>query len=516
MATQSKSPQQNERNHFIDGRWVSGGGPIFDVINPAGIGEGWKGAAANSSEVRQACTAACEAFPLWASTPMAQRIAICQRFGALLKDSADSLARTISGEVGKPLWEARTEVASMAAKIPISISAYTLRTGESISELAEGNAVRRHRPHGALAVFGPYNFPGHLPNGHIVPALLAGNSIVFKPSESAPQTAIATVALWQAAGAPSGVINLLQGGVETGTLLANCVQSTTPHGHALAGILFTGSHRTGALLHRQLAGQPGKMLALEMGGNNALVIWDADNLDAAVHHAIVSAFISAGQRCTCARRVIVEDGPRGAAFIDRLVEVASRLVVVAENGTNSEVSDTAESIPFMGPVISGIAAENLLSVQEDLLKRGAVSLLPMRSLKHGTGLLSAGILDVTEGRNIPDEEWFGPLLQVIRVKDFAAALKVANSTRYGLAAGLISDRPELWQVFQTGIRAGIVNWNRPTTGAASSEPFGGIGDSGNHRPSALYAADYCAYPVASIESKTLQLPEQLLPGLDFS
>jgi succinylglutamic semialdehyde dehydrogenase len=236
------------------------------------------------------------------------------------------------------------------------------------------------------------------------------------------------------------------------------------------------------------------------------VVWDVAELDAAVHHAIFSAFVSAGQRCTCARRLIVEDSPRGAAFIARLVEVAGNILVGAPD---------ADPAPFMGPVVSAAIAGKLLAAQADLVARGGKSLLTMRQLRAETGLLSAGIIDVTGVAGIPDEEFFGPLLQVVRVADFDAAIAAANATSYGLAAGLLSDDAMLWKRFLNSARAGIVNWNRPTTGAASSAPFGGIGNSGNHRPSAYYAADYCAYPVASIENAVLALPAQLSPGLTF-
>ena len=485
-------------SHFLNGQWVAGDGPALTVINPANGAPVWSGRHAVQSEVDAACRAARDAFAAWAATPLAERIAVAQRFRDLLKANLESLAACIAQEVGKPLWEARTEVTSMANKVDISVQAQAARSGETRSTVADGTAVLRHRPHGVLAVFGPYNFPGHLPNGHIVPALIAGNTLVFKPSEYAPQSALQTVALWQQAGLPAGVLNLVNGARDTGALLAQ-------HG-LLDGILFTGSYQTGAILHRQFAGQPGKMLALEMGGNNALVVWDVADRDAAVHHAIFSAFVSAGQRCTCARRLIVPDSPAGDAFVARLVEVAAALVVGAPD---------AEPVPFMGPVVSAAIAERLLAAQADLIARGGHGLLPMRHLQAGTGLLSAGIVDVTAVSDRPDEEFFGPLLQVIRVADFDAAIAVCNATDYGLAAGLLSDDPALWTRFQEGIRAGVVNWNRPTTGAASTAPFGGIGKSGNHRPSAYYAADYCAFPVASIENAQLTLPAQLSPGLTF-
>lgn len=485
-------------SNFINGAWLPGSGAELVTVDPSNGRQTWASLAATEADVEQACLAARAAFDAWADTPVDERIATCVRFRDLLKTNAEELAFLISEEVGKPLWESRTEVATMANKIDISVQSYNARTGITQSSIADGDAVLRHRPHGVFGVFGPYNFPGHLPNGHIVPALIAGNTIVFKPSEYAPRTAVKTVQLWQQAGLPDGVINLVNGARDTGVALgANAL---------LDGVLFTGSCQTGVSLHRQFGGQPGKMLALEMGGNNALVVWDIKDMDAAVHHAIFSAFVSAGQRCTCARRLVVQDNAAGAAFVNRLVEVAGKLGLGASN---------AQPEPFMGPVVSATVAKRLVQAQMDMVAKGGTTLLQMRQLNPEAGFVTAGIVDVTDAKGIPDEEWFGPLLQVIRVSDFDAALKVANATEFGLAAALLSDDAALWQKFQTRARAGIINWNRPTTGAASTAPFGGIGKSGNHRPSAYYAADYCAYPVASIENATLSMPAKLSPGLHF-
>lgn len=484
--------------HYIDGQWLAGSGAAMVTIDPATGGETWRGHSADAAQITLACSAARASFAGWAALELDERIAITGRFRDLLKTQSDALARLIALEVGKPLWEARTEVTSMANKVDISVQANRARTGTTRSTIADGEAVLRHRPHGVFGVFGPYNFPGHLPNGHIVPALIAGNTIVFKPSEYAPQTAMKTAALWAEAGLPAGVLNVVNGARDTGAALAQNAE--------LDGILFTGSYQTGAVLHRQFAGQPHKLLALEMGGNNALIVWDVANRDAAVHHAIFSAFVSAGQRCTCARRLIVEDSPAGQAFIARLVEVAGKITVGASED---------QPVPFMGPVVSKVIALRLMQAQAMLLVSGGKSLLAMRHLQPDTGFLSPGIVDVTGVAGLPDEEWFGPLLQIIRVPDFTAALAAANATAYGLAAGLLSDDAALWQRFQNGVRAGVVNWNRPTTGAASTAPFGGVGHSGNHRASAYYAADYCAYPVASIENPQLDMPAQLSPGLTF-
>lgn len=488
----------NVLSNFINGVWSAGSGAELVTIDPSNGKQTWASRESTAQDVEQACAAARAAFESWALTPLEQRIAVCTRFRDLLKQEAEALALLIAEEVGKPMWEARTEVTTMANKIDISVQSYGARTGETHAKVADGEAVLRHRPHGVFGVFGPYNFPGHLPNGHIVPALIAGNTVVFKPSEYAPRTAVKTVQLWEQAGVPKGVINLVNGARDTGVALGQ-------NAH-LDGVLFTGSCQTGSALHKQFGGQPGKMLALEMGGNNPLVVWDVKDIDAAVFMAISSAFISAGQRCTCARRLIVRAGAEGDAIVARLVDVASRLTIGAS---------AAEPAPFMGPVVSAAVAKRLVQAQADMIAKGGVSLLEMRQLDENTGFVSAGIVDVTNAQGIPDEEWFGPLLQVIRVADFDAAMKVANATEFGLAAALISNDEQLWKTFQVRARAGIVNWNRPTTGAASSAPFGGVGKSGNHRPSAYYAADYCAYPVASIENNVLEMPAKLSPGMHF-
>jgi succinylglutamic semialdehyde dehydrogenase len=272
-------------------------------------------------------------------------------------------------------------------------------------------------------------------------------------------------------------------------------------------LFFTGSSRTGNHLHQQFAGRPDKILALEMGGNNPLVVDQVADLDAAVYTIIQSAFISAGQRCTCARRLLVPQGAWGDSLLERLVEVSSTIEVGAFD---------KQPAPFMGSVISLGAAKALMDAQEQLMANGAVALLEMTQPQAQAALLTPGILDVTAVVDRPDEELFGPLLQVIRYADFEAAIAEANDTQYGLAAGLLSDSEARYQQFWLESRAGIVNWNKQLTGAASSAPFGGVGASGNHRASAYYAADYCAYPVASLETPSLVLPAALTPGVKMA
>ncbi len=485
----------SEKNLFINAQWLSGQGKSFQSINPANGSVIWQANAANEQQVDQAVQAARKAAWSWSQTSLDERIEIIKRFEQLLKDKKEALAEIIAQETGKPFWETLTEAGAMAGKIDISIRAYDERTGVKENAMGAGLAATRHKPHGVLAVFGPYNFPGHLPNGHIVPALIAGNTIVFKPSELTPAVAEFTVRLWQKAGLPDGVLNLVQGEVDTGIALANHPQ--------IDGILFTGSETVGNILHKQVGGQPDKILALELGGNNPLILGQVEDLDAAVYHTIQSAYISAGQRCTCARRLFVPNNERGDQFMQKLSEAVRNIRV-------SHYDDPDK--PFMGPVVSEKAALALVEAQEQLLAKGAKALVTMQHLKAGTGFVSPALIDVTNIET-QDEEFFGPILQVYRYDEFDAAIEEANNTRFGLAAGLFSDDKTEYDHFYQKIRAGIVTWNNQLTGASSAAPFGGVGNSGNHRPSAYYAADYCAYPVASIENPSCALPENLTPGV---
>lgn len=456
----------------------------FTSIAPA-VGEViWVGPMADADAVDAAVAQARAAFPDWGRKIAADRIEYVHRFQNVVRDRADDFAALIANETGKPLWEAKTEVQSVLAKVDISVTAYADRTGSRRTEAGGMRQRLAHKPHGVLAVLGPYNFPAHLPNGHIVPALIAGNTVVFKPSELTPAVGAFMVSCWRAAGLPDGVLTIVQGGADTGRALA---------GHTdLDGLLFTGSPGTGAALARQFADTPHKILALEMGGNNPLMVWDVHerDIEAAAAIAAQSAWLSAGQRCTCARRLIVEDA-HADAFIEALVALRDKLIVGAPFD---------EPQPFMGPVIDNRAADRLVEGFRGMVDRGGRVIRPLDRPQPGLPFLAPALVDVTDVAARADMEHFGPLLQLIRARDVDAAIAEANNTRYGLSAALVSQDEVLYERFWTEVRAGVVNWNRPTNGAASNAPFGGAGLSGNHRPSAYYAADYCAWPVASMET----------------
>jgi len=466
------------KSAYIKSQWSDGTDDWFEKTNPANGETVWDGQSASADQVTEAVASARSAQSHWAGLPQHDRTTTLERYAEAITERRDAIAEAISRDMGKVAWDAQAEAGAMAAKIGISIKAQVERAGTAYSEAAFGSMHLTHRPHGVMAVFGPFNFPGHLPNGHIVPALLAGNTCVLKPSELAPSVAHIMVEAFEAAGLPDGVLNVVQGGRDTGAALLES---------DINGLLFTGSAQTGLYFHRHFAGRPEVILALEMGGNNPLIIWDPADIDAAADIAAQSAFLTTGQRCSCARRVILPEGKWGDAVIDAIVARAKAL----------KIGDYTEADAFMGPLVSDQAAQNALDFQMMLSKKGGKSLRRLKRMDRNGAFVTAGVIDVTHATDIPDEELFGPLMQIIRVDTFDQAIQRANDTKYGLSGGLVSDDDALWLRAHSELKAGILNRNRPTAGASGAMPFGGPGHSGNFRPGAYYAADYCAWPQAS-------------------
>lgn len=454
--------------------------PELISFEPATGAELWRG---SESDVDHEIAMARATWPLWAAAPLAHRIERVRVFGNRVRADLEKFADLIGRETGKPLWEARNEVESVIGKVDISIRAYADRTAQRRLDGKAGmRSALRHKPHGVLVVLGPHNCPADLPNGHIIPALIAGNAVVFKPSEKTPAVGKMLVDYYHKAGIPEGVVRVAQGGPDIGKALST-------H-RDIDGLLFTGSAQTGIALNRQFAHRPDKILALEMGGNNPIIVWDTKDVHSAAVIVVQSAFLSAGQRCSAARRLVVKQDMYDP-LIEEVKKIADRLVIGDPHG---------EPPPFMGPVIDNDVCDSLVESFLALMSRGGHPIRHMTVPIPGRPFLTPGIIDVTDMVDRPDIELFGPLLQVIRVPDFASAIAEANNTRFGLSASLIGGTPAQYDEFWANSRAGIVNWNAPTNGASSAAPFGGIGLSGNHRPSAYYAADYCAYPVVSAEN----------------
>lgn len=446
---------------------------------PATGAEVWRGPV---SDIEDVVERARRTWPDWAAQPLATRMELVRRFANEMRKDAEKLATTIARETGKPMWEANAEVEATIARVEIAIRAYAERSAQrKLDNAMQGTTAVRHKPHGVMVVIAPFNFPVGLAAGHIIPALIAGNAVIFKPSEKAPASAEIMIRCFHRAGIAAGIVQMATGGPAEGQALA-------VH-EGIDGVLFTGSAHTGIAINRKLAARPDKIVALEMGGNNPLVVLDTPKVSDAAALVIQSAFISAGQRCNAARRLIVK-----ATIYDALIAevkaLADRIIVGAPFD---------EPIPLMGPMIDNRTADGLTESFLYLLSNGGRAIKHLVRLDDKLPFLSPAIIDVTGITERPDVELFGPILQVIQVEDLDEAIAEANRTRFGLTAGLIGGSPQDYNRFWAHVRAGIVNWNRPTISIVPTAPFGGVGLSGNHRPSSYYAADYCAYPVSSSE-----------------
>ncbi|MCA1825698.1 MAG: aldehyde dehydrogenase family protein [Myxococcales bacterium] len=419
-----------------------------------------------------------------------RRVDLVRKIGAVLEAHEEELARAIALDVGKPLWEARTEAQACAAKATITAD----EGMKLVAGSTQGSLELRFRPIGVLAVLGPFNFPVHLPNGHILPAIACGNCVVFKPSEVAPHAAEVYATCLAEAGVPPGVFNLVQGGPAVGAAL-----SAHP---GVDGVLFTGSWTVGQAIRKATQGQA-KMLALEMGGKNAAIVLADADFDKAVYDVLFSAFVSAGQRCTAASRAIVVGDAR--KFARRIAQLAQQLAI----------GHPFDEGVFMGPLASPAALDKF---ERGLKEAGEEVVLGSRRVKP-RGLdgcyVTPSVHLVQTVRNVPyqREELFGPDLAVYPAASEEEAVAIANSTDYGLAASVHTRSQETFDRVQRALECGVVNWNAPTVGASGRLPFGGLKRSGNHRPAALWSTLYCAAPVAVMRGEAGLDRTKLAPGV---
>ncbi len=448
----------------------------------------WEGRQSSVAEISEVMRRADVARRIWRAASVDDRADIARRYAKYLESHQAEIARLLSIEVGKLEGDARGEVQSSIAKVENTIRSLEQRRSTTREDSGDVSRVVRYRPLGVVLVLGPFNFPLHLPGAQIIPALIAGNTVVFKPSEQATAVGQWMRDAWLAAGLPQDVLQMIVGGADVAKAAVDCPE--------VGGVFLTGSRRAGLSLRQQLVARYDVLLAMELGGNNPIVIDNA--VDENVAAAIVShsAFVSSGQRCSCARRAIVVAGPNQQNQIDAIVERTMLLRIGMPGDT---------PVPQLGPLISLAAADHLMQTFEDFIALGCKMLLaPQRDARYAM-LISPGIVDASRlsldaYRTIGDHEWFGPLLVIRRVASFDAAIESATATSYGLTAALIGGDELMFERFAVEVGAGVVNWNRGTTGAAGVQPFGGLGNSGNHRPAGFFAIDSCSDPVASIET----------------
>jgi succinylglutamic semialdehyde dehydrogenase len=480
---------------YIDGafRPLSGDGIVTrDPARPSGVV--WSGSPV-AAHAEEAAAAARRALPAWSALPFDARRAHLERWRETCVKHAARLAAAISREVGKVAWEAELEAKVVAEKVTITLEDRVLArvAGFEVAAGAGKTGLCTFKPHGVMAVLGPFNFPAHLPNGHIVPALLLGNTVVFKPSEKAASVGQLMAELAHEAGFPAGVFNVVQGGGAIAARLA-----THPE---VDGVLFTGSFPVGRRILEANLDTPGRLIALEMGGSNPAVVTAKADLRRAAIECVRAGFATTGQRCTCTRRVIVEDSVADR-FVPMVLKLASNLVIAAAD----------DRVPaFMGPLVTGEARDAVLRAQGRLAAGGRL-LLEASPFDREGFFLSPGAVEVARfERRADEEEIFGPFVQISRARDLDDAIAQANATNFGLAASLFSSERAEWEAFFAGVRAGCVNWNTGTAGASSKLPFGGLGRSGNHRPAGAFAVDAVAYPVATmVDTATPVVPQGML------
>lgn len=478
---------------FLDGSFAPLPGDDICSTNPAAPAEVlWQGSP-NAEHVDEAVAAARRAFESWSATTLDQRIEVLGRWREVSTRRAEEMAQLIMREMGKTLAEARFEAKALAGKVDITLDAVSVdrvRDYEvKVSDTRDGHC--RFKPHGVMAVIGPFNFPAHLPNGHFVPALLTGNTIVFKPSEKTPAVGQLIAEFMSEAEVPPGVFNMVQG---AGDIAASLVDHD-----GVDGVLFTGSWPVGKRILEANLDRPGRIIALEMGGSNPAVVLDDAHLKQAVIECVRASFATTGQRCTCTRRVIVQ---RAIAdeFILSFCKAASTLLVGP--------GDSPEPV-FMGPLVTEQAVDDVLRFQDQLAAEGATVITPATTLDRPGHFVTPGVVQVERFTIDADCEVFGPIVQISVVDDLDQAIDQGNATRFGLAASIFTTNDDAYETFFRRTNAGCINRNTGTAGASGKLPFGGLGISGNHRPAGAFSVDYCAYPVANMveQSDSVAVPE---------
>jgi succinylglutamic semialdehyde dehydrogenase len=476
------------RGDLIDGEFVPPAAPDGEIVleEPGDLDSrlGRFPFAAESAD--RAVEAARRAWPGWRDASEETRAACLEKLASLLQSEGERLAEVIAREVGKPLWEAHTEVTAMAGKVKITLEDGLDLVRERSFALGPGqNARWRTHARGVLVVLGPFNFPGHLVHGHVVPALATGNTVVVKPSERAPAVGQVYAELLAQAGFPRGVVNLVQGEGAQGARLA-----AHPD---VDGVLFTGSWGVGRRILEATLDQPGKLVALEMGGKNGVLVCDDADLDAAVLATAFGAAVTAGQRCSATSRAIV-DRRVAAEFTEKLMRVLGGLVV----------GYPLDAGVFMGPLISAAARDRHAEVSRAARSEGAEVLLaggPCGGPRRGHWVRPSmhRVTRPSRASRYQSEEHFVPDVAVFEVDSFEAGVARLDATDYGLAGSVFTRSRERFEQAWRETRLGCLNWNTSTVGASSRLPFGGVRRSGNDRPAAVASTLYCTYPVASLE-----------------
>ncbi|MEZ5763246.1 MAG: NAD-dependent succinate-semialdehyde dehydrogenase [Xanthobacteraceae bacterium] len=458
LADRLQDPSLLRENCFIDGAWT--GTPATPVTNPVDGAELAKVPRLAAEETTAAVEAAARAFPEWAKRTAKERSNILRRWYELIVANRDDLALILTSEQGKPLTEARGEVDIGAAYVEFYAEEARRVYGETIpAQRGDARILTLRQPIGVCGAITPWNFPCSMITRKVSPALAAGCTVVLKPANETPLSALALAALAERAGIPKGVFNVLTGN-------SSAIGKVLCAHPAVRFVGFTGSTEVGKILYEQAAVGV-KKLGLELGGNAPFIVFDDADLDAAVEGAIVSKYRNMGQTCVCANRLYAQEGIYDA-FVDKLAKKVAAM----------KIGDGAEDGVVQGPLINKDAVDKVEKHIADAVQRGAKVITGGKRHKLGGTFFEPTVLaNVAPDALVAHEETFGPLAPVFRFKDEKDVIALANNSPFGLASYFYArDLGRVWRVAEA-LESGMVGVN---TGLITTEvaPFGGVKESG--------------------------------------
>lgn len=456
--------------------------------------------------VDRAVESAVKGHALWRKSSLEQRIALLKRYQEEVSRRKEEIALAIAWEMGKPLWEARTEAASVAAKVTVTIEDSLPRIQNksftNIMPKTDGHIF--YKPLGPCLIIGPFNFPCHLANGQILSALIAGNAVIFKPSEKTCYSGQIMTECFEAAGFPAGVFNMIQGDGEIARRLTR--------EKSIKGVFFTGSKEVGKKILDVTHADLSKLVALELGGKNTTILHKDANIDHAYGELLKACFLTAGQRCTSTSIVAIHSSLKDE-FIAKFHDLSKKLII------DHAVEYVKE--PFMGPLVDQSAVDAYLLFMGMAKREGIEEIMRGKTIeKVKKGHYVTPSIHLAQSWNndslFLQSEIFGPNVTFIPYDDIEEAIKIANSTEYGLAAAVFSKDKTIFQKCAEDIESGLVNFNRSTVGASAKLPFGGVKNSGNYHPAALTTIDACVYQMSALEVTTDEVEDlRLIPGIEF-
>ncbi|MBC6414798.1 MAG: aldehyde dehydrogenase family protein [Bdellovibrionales bacterium] len=427
-------------------------------------------------DLNSLCFSGKKAQRKWSQTPFPERVKKLKKLKPIIKKNIKNWGELISRETGKALWESEGEVKALLLKLDFTLEEALKRI--KTQSLPPYGQIR-FKSRGLCLVIGPFNFPMHLPFGQILPALLAGNAVIFKASEKAPASAQALTGAFDQIGLESGLYQLVQGGGKISKKLCNQ--------NLIDAIFFTGSFETGDKIKQSLVKDYNKLLALEMGGYNSSLVWDDADLNLAVQECLKACFWTSGQRCSSCSQIILHK-KIASEFIKLFLEKAKQL----------KVNHWSQN-PWMGSLIDKKSLQRFFKFQKQIKKAGGQFLLEGKQLYKEKGYyVSPGIYKMAFDKNslIGTQETFTPQVIIYETRQLKEAVELINHSGFGLSLSVFSkDKKVKEEMFQCS-KVGLVYYNLASVGASSYLPFGGVGKSGNDRPAGAFAIDSCVIPMA--------------------